>query len=95
MQTEIEKSGAALSVLDTQSQMMSDTQREYNAYGDTVNQSRSILQRLGRREMFDYWMIMFSVVLFLCAVVYILQRRLWIPSVVISPISWVIKLLDY
>ena len=87
MRTEIEKSAAALTELDEQAQMVKDTHKEFNMYGDSMNQSRGILMRLGRRETYDKWMIWFGLFVFICTIIFIIQRRLWIPSL-LNPWKW-------
>ncbi|GFU34431.1 hypothetical protein NPIL_251361 [Nephila pilipes] len=77
MATQVKQSEESLHTLFGSNQMVTNTQEEFKTMGSVIHQSKTLLQKYGRREVTDKVLIVFAVIFFITCVFYIVQKRLF------------------
>lgn len=76
MATQVKASEESLHALANSSSTVLDTSEEFKAMGSAIHQSKTLLQKYGRREVTDRVLIVLAVIFFITCIVYVLQKRL-------------------
>ncbi|GBM86707.1 Vesicle transport protein SEC20 [Araneus ventricosus] len=77
MATQVKQSEESLHALISSSGVVTDTREEFKTMGSIIHQSKTLLQKYGRREVTDKVLITLAVIFFLTCVFYIVQKRLF------------------
>lgn len=77
MAMQVKQSEESLHTLVSSSSTVLDTKEEFKAMGSAIHQSKTLLQKYGRREVTDRVLIVLAVIFFLTCIVYVLQKRLF------------------
>ncbi|XP_055935259.1 vesicle transport protein SEC20-like [Argiope bruennichi] len=77
MATQVKQSEESLHTLISSSGVVTDTREEFKTMGSIIHQSKTLLQKYGRREVTDKVLIVLAVIFFLTCVFYIVQKRLF------------------
>ncbi|XP_054722482.1 vesicle transport protein SEC20-like [Uloborus diversus] len=77
MSIQVKQSEEALHTLASSSTVVTDTKEEFKTMGSAINQSKSLLQKYGRREVTDKVVLIVAVLFFLSCIFYIVQKRLF------------------
>lgn len=77
MATQVKQSEESLHTLISSSGVVTDTREEFKTMGSVIHQSKTLLQKYGRREVTDKVLIVLAVIFFLTCVFYIVQKRIF------------------
>ncbi|XP_035233038.1 vesicle transport protein SEC20-like [Stegodyphus dumicola] len=77
MDMQVKQSEEALHTLVSSSAVVTDTSEEFKAMGSAINQSKTLLQKYGRREVTDRVLIILAVIFFISCILYVVQKRLF------------------
>ncbi|GIY21894.1 hypothetical protein CDAR_525511 [Caerostris darwini] len=77
MVTQVKQSEESLQTLIGSSGVVTETREELKTMGSIIHQSKTLLQKYGRREVTDKVLIVLAALFFLACVFYIVQKRLF------------------
>lgn len=79
MSVQVKQSEESLHTLVNSSSTVLDTKEEFKAMGSAIHQSKTLIQKYGRREVTDRVLIIIAAIFFFICVIYVIQKRLfWI-----------------
>lgn len=77
MAMQVKQSEESLHTLVSSSATVLDTKEEFKVMGSAIHQSKTLLQKYGRREVTDRVLIVLAVIFFFTCILYVLQKRLF------------------
>ncbi|XP_015924806.1 vesicle transport protein SEC20 [Parasteatoda tepidariorum] len=77
MANQVKQSEEALHTLVNSSSIVQETGEEFKTMGNFIHQSKSLLQKYGRREVTDRVLIILATIFFFACVFYVVQKRLF------------------
>lgn len=77
MAMQVKQSEESLHTLVSSSATVLDTKEEFKAMGSAIHQSKTLLQKYGRREVTDRVLIVLAVIFFVTCIIYVIQKRLF------------------
>ena len=77
----VERSGETVRAMDDSSRTLQRTHRQYQNITDLMVTTRGLLSRLWQRDFIDRYFIGFAFCVYLLVVLYIISKRIWIPSI--------------
>lgn len=77
MAAQVKQSEESLQALASSSATVQDTNEEFKAMGSAIHQSKTLLQKYGRREVTDRVLLVLAVIFFFTCIVYVIQKRLF------------------
>jgi len=81
---EVQKSSQNSKLLDDSTSTLSKTSEEYKKYGNALNSNKKVVSSLKRRDLTDKILLGLGLLFFICTVLYVIGKRIWIPKILFS-----------
>ncbi|KAG4082869.1 Sec20-domain-containing protein [Neocallimastix lanati (nom. inval.)] len=81
---EVQKSSQNSKLLDDSTSTLSKTTEEYKKYDNALNSNKKVVSSLKRRDFTDKILLGLGLLFFLCTVLYVVGKRIWIPKILFS-----------
>jgi len=81
---EVQKSSQTSKLLDDSTSTLSKTTEEYKKYDNALNSNKKVVSNLKRRDLTDKILLGLGLLFFICTVLYVIGKRIWIPKIFFS-----------